>query len=134
MLLALADFCEADTSKTRRRLLKTLSQATLMFVIAPPWGGDVSRLAFTDDDQGRPMLPAFTDELHVARWLQETMHVAEAPASAFLPVLLKGPFVGLLLNPKSETAVFVGRRVVEQLVDGKLPAFSESDAELLHRW
>lgn len=134
MLSALDDFCRADTPDTRRHLLESLLQATLIFVTAPRAEGENVRLAFTSDQLGRPVLPAFTDGTHVSLWLPQGSDIAEAPASGFLPALLSGPFVGLLINSKSETSVFIARPVLEQLADGHVPSFPDDDVDLMQRW
>jgi hypothetical protein len=132
--LALADFCRIDTSATREDLMMALSEATLIFPIAPPSEAGNMQLAFTSDEMGRPLLPGFTDRAHVLTWLPQGTDIAAASASGFLPALLSGPFVGLVINSKSETSVFVSREVIQMLVDGHLPSFSEADAELIQRW
>ncbi len=79
-------------------------------------------------------MPAFTDRKHVSLWLPEGGDIAEAPASGFLPTLLSGPFVGLLLNPKSDTTVFIDRRILKQLVEGHVPSSADLKGDLLQRW
>jgi hypothetical protein len=135
MLSALVDFCQSDTPDTRRCLLESLLQSTLIFPTAPPTEGEDVRLAFTSGELGRPVLPAFTDRAHVSLWLPQGSNIAEASASGFLPALLSGPFVGLLINSKSDSSVFIDRLVLEQMVDGHVPSSSHFDGDLLpQRW
>ena len=131
---ALAEFCQADTPATRQRLLTALAESTLIFPIASPSTAETMQLAFTSDEMGRPVLPGFSDEDHVRQWLPQGTDIAGAPASAFLPAVLSGPFAGLVINARSETSVFVDRAVIERLVDGQLPSFTEADAQLIQRW
>jgi len=134
MPVALRAFCEASTPRAGRRLLKTLARATLIFPTAPQSEGQPPSLAFTSNAAGQPVLPAFTDEPYVLQWLPEGSDVVTAAASGFAPALLSGAFVGLVINPASETGVFVGRRLIELLVEGRLRSVSDADLEVLRPW
>ena len=85
VLAALQAFCEAGTPRAGRRLLKALAKATLIFPTAPQSEGQPPSLAFTSDAAGQPVLPAFTDEPCVLRWLPDGSEVVTAAASGFAP-------------------------------------------------
>jgi hypothetical protein len=76
------------------------------------------RLAFTQDAEGRPVLPGFTREYSCVRGCPGGGPYAKAPRAGFLPSFLAGPFVGLVLNPGSQASAFVDRRALELLASG----------------
>ena len=127
---ALKAFSEAETPATRRKVLEALTDAELLFPT-----DERKRLAFTQDTQGRPVLPAFTDETHLSLWLPQGGPYARAGAGGFLPSVLAGPFVGLVLNPGSEANALVDRRALEQLASGNLPPVMAGAFEaLVRKW
>lgn len=133
---ALEAFAEAETPDTRRQVLEALANADLIFPTAERGPGERSvRLAFTKDDQGRPVLTGFTDESHLSVWLPEGGPYAKAPPAGFLPSVLAGPFVGLVLNPGSEASALVDRRALELLASGNPPSISAgAEGALVRRW
>lgn len=133
---ALAAFGDADTAETRQRILYALAQGELLFPTAERGAGDADfRLAFTKDHQGRQVLPAFTDERHLSRWLPGGGSYATAVAADFLPMALAGPFAGLVLNPGSDASAFVDRRALELLAAGETTHETDRKGEaLVQEW
>jgi SseB protein N-terminal domain len=133
---ALEAFAEAETPDTRWHVLDALANADLIFPTAERGPGEQSvRLAFTQDDQGRPVLPGFTDESHLRVWLPGGGPYAKAAPKGFLPSVLAGPFVGLVLNPGSEASALVDRRALELLASGNPSSVSTgADGALVRRW
>ena len=134
---ALDAFGDADTADTQQRVLDELARGELLFPAAERGPRDQSvRLAFTKDQRGRHILPGFTDEKHLSRWLPGGGPYAKAPAAGYLPMMLAGPFAGLVLNPGSEASAFVDRRALELLAAGKTTHVSDDSGEggLVQRW
>jgi hypothetical protein len=125
---ALSEFHHSDTVSARRKVLEALAISELIFPAEErrERSGQGLALAFAKDRQGQPVLPGFTDERHLREWLPTGGPHATAPASGFLPTVLAGPFVGLVINPGSEASAFVDRRALELLAAGKQPTAEES--------
>jgi hypothetical protein len=124
---ALSEFHRRNTVSARRKVLEALASSELIFPAAErrEQGGQGLALAFAKDRQGHPVLPGFTDERHLREWLPTGGPHATAPAVAFLPTVLAGPFVGLVINPGSPASAFVDRRALELLAAGKQPTAEE---------
>lgn len=134
---ALAAFSDADTAESQQQVLDELARSELFFPAAERGPRDQGvRLAFTKDQQGRHILPGFTDEQHLSRWLAGGGSYAKAGPAGFLPTVLAGPFAGLVLNPGSDASAFVARRALELLAAGKTTHVADDDGEgtLVHRW
>lgn len=134
---ALAAFRDADTAETQQQVLDELARGELFFPAAERGPRDQGvRLAFTKDHRGRHILPGFTDEQHLSRWLAGGGPYAKATPAGFLPTVLAGPFAGLVLNPGSDASAFVDRRALELLAAGKTTHGPDNDGEgpLVHRW
>ena len=137
LVAALADFRDADTAETQRRVLDELVGSELIFPTADREPGDKSiRLAFTVDRRGRYILPGFTDERCLSVWLPSGGDYATAPGAGAISALLAGPFAGLVLNPGSEASAFVDRRALELLVAGKITDVADGNGEtgLVQKW
>jgi hypothetical protein len=133
---ALEAFARVETSETRRRVLQALTDAELIFPTAER-GPDEQRvrLAFTQDGHGRPVLPGFTDESRLRVWLPEGGSYAKAAPAGFLPSVLAGPFVGLVLNPGSEASALIDRHALELLASGETLSVSDAAAgDLVTKW
>jgi hypothetical protein len=134
LIEGLEAFMASDTADTRRQLLNILSTSVLVFPTAEPKAGDTGpKLAFTQDSEGRPVLPAFTDDKHLLVWLPDGSPYATAPADAFLPSALQGPFIGIALNPGSSASAFVDRSAIELVVSGNV-ARGEIGRGFVRRW
>jgi hypothetical protein len=132
LLEALAAFCDADTKETRQRVLEELARSELIFPAAERGRRDQGvRLAFTKDQDGRQVLPGFTDDRHLRIWLPGGGPYAKARAGGFLPTVLAGPFAGLVLNPASEASAFVDRRALDFLAAGQAVTCERA---LVKRW
>jgi SseB protein N-terminal domain len=132
---ALTAFHQTDNAQTSREVLAALNESELIFPAAERAAGEQAvRLAFTLDGQGRPVLPAFTDQQQFSLWLPGGGPYAKAAALGFLPTILAGPLIGLLINPGSAASALVDRRAIELLASGEPLPTADIDLSLVRRW
>jgi hypothetical protein len=133
---AIAAFLDTDSVETQQRVLDELATSELIFPAAERGPRDAGvQLAFIQDQRGRPILTGFTDEPHLSLWQPGGGPYAKAPAAAFLPTAIAGPFAGLVLNPGSEASAFVDRRALQLLAAGKAAHVADNKGEaLVQEW
>jgi hypothetical protein len=132
---ALVAFGRANTASTRQEVLQALTESELIFPAAERGPREKGvRLAFTQDSQGRPLLPGLTDQQHFSVWLPSGGPYARAPAAVFLQTLLAGPFLLLVLNPGGEASALIDRRALELLASGEMPQAADVGDAFVNKW
>ena len=101
-------------SKNQDAVFRSLARAILIFPSVNSAVGKVS-LAFIKDPKGDLLTPAFTDAQALLAWAPSGQSVSTAEASGFIPALLAGPTLGMVVNPGSEASVVFDRKMLQNL-------------------